>query len=124
MLTLLRHTRCSAPRFTRSFAEVASVSTSQNSKFIPPTPPLQPTDAGAVSTESSSPQSVAPIRLGNRVPVKADHGLYGFFRKKVPEKADEVFEGEARYETLGGSIYGERTQSGMAPTCGSFSYKH
>jgi len=111
MFTLLRQSpRCPRLRLTRSFAEVVPVSVSQRSE-LPPTGTDTSSSAGSTSPVSSSQQVSASIGSGQRIPVRGDHGLYGFFRKKVPAK-DEVLEGEARYETLGGSLYSERAQSG------------
>ncbi|KAG6831940.1 hypothetical protein H0H92_006541 [Tricholoma furcatifolium] len=47
-------------------------------------------------TRSSKPQTLARI-LREKVPVKEDHGLYGFFRKK--ENSDELT-GEGKYEVF------------------------
>ncbi|KAF5369316.1 hypothetical protein D9758_002720 [Tetrapyrgos nigripes] len=107
--------RCPAARFTRSFAEVVPAPTAQSLKSAPPHGSISPTPpSNAISALPSSPQSVAPIQLGNRVPVREDHGLYGFFRKRAPKNEGEALEGEARYETLGGSLYMERAQSGRS----------
>ncbi|THU87038.1 MRP-L47-domain-containing protein [Dendrothele bispora CBS 962.96] len=116
MLTLLRHSpRCPRLRFIRSFAEVVSTTVSQGSQLpvatgTNPTPQLA--NAGPISTELSS-QPITLTKEGNRVLIREDHGLYGFFRKRTPVK-DEVLEGESRYETLGGSLYSERAQSGRS----------
>lgn len=78
-------------------------------------PPTQsaitgPNDSTSSTTES---QVVSPVRLGNRIPTREDHGLYAFFRKKQPEEG-QTLEGEAKYETLGGSRAVERFQSGTS----------
>ncbi|KAG6906615.1 hypothetical protein DXG01_012933 [Tephrocybe rancida] len=90
MLALTRATARRIPRATtpcastRSFAEVVR----------------------APSVSSSSPPSVYKPRklfriLKERVPVREDHGLYGFFRKK--EGAEELI-GESKYEVVEDSL--------------------
>ncbi|KAJ3995717.1 mitochondrial 39-S ribosomal protein L47 (MRP-L47)-domain-containing protein [Lentinula boryana] len=120
MLTLLRRSYSSRPRLlTRSFAEVVPV-TSQPSAPQPLKGTIDPPPTHAIaspdgnnSASNAEPKIVAPERLGNRVPVRADHGLYAFFRLKEPA-AGQTLKGEAQYETLGGSIEMDRTRSSRA----------
>ncbi|KAJ3791220.1 mitochondrial 39-S ribosomal protein L47 (MRP-L47)-domain-containing protein [Lentinula aff. detonsa] len=120
MLTLLRRSYGSRPRLlTRSFAEVVPV-TSQPSAPQPLKGTIDPPPTHAIaspdgnnSASNAEPKIVAPVRLGNRVPVRADHGLYAFFRLKEPA-AGQTLKGEAQYETLGGTIEMDRTRSSRA----------
>ncbi|KAL0567093.1 54S ribosomal protein L4 mitochondrial, partial [Marasmius crinis-equi] len=109
MFALSRHcSRASARLFSRNFAEVVTNPTA-NAIDTPPEPQT-PSNA----SQSSSPQIVSPTRLGNRVSVQEDHGLYGFFRKKEQGKDKNTYVGEAQYETIGGSMYQENVQSGRS----------
>ncbi|KAJ4491462.1 mitochondrial 39-S ribosomal protein L47 (MRP-L47)-domain-containing protein [Lentinula edodes] len=124
MLTVLRRSCRSQPRiFTRGFAEIVPVASGRGSRSSAP-PPLKgtidppPTRVIAGPDGSSNAlndefQVAAPERLGNRIPVRANHGLYAFFRKKEPD-AGQTLIGEAQFETLGGSIEMERTRSGRS----------
>ncbi|GAV99934.1 MRP-L47-domain-containing protein [Lentinula edodes] len=123
MLTVLRRSCRSQPRiFTRGFAEIVPVASGRGSRPSAP-PPLKgtidppPTRVIAGPDGSSNAlndefQVAAPERLGNRIPVRANHGLYAFFRKKEPD-AGQTLIGEAQFETLGGSIEMERTRSDL-----------
>ncbi|KAJ3813348.1 mitochondrial 39-S ribosomal protein L47 (MRP-L47)-domain-containing protein [Lentinula lateritia] len=124
MLTVLRRSCRSQPRlFIRGFAEIVPVASGHGSRPSAP-PPLRGTidppptrviagPDGSSNASNDEFQVAAPARLGNRIPVRADHGLYAFFRKKEPD-AGQTLIGEAQFETLGGSIEMERTRSGRS----------
>jgi hypothetical protein len=72
-----------APAF-RSFAQVVDAASNESS--TPTTPPVSAKRTNHV--------------LGNgRIPVREDHGLYGFFRRKEP-KEGETLVGDAKYEVV------------------------
>ncbi|KAJ3715350.1 mitochondrial 39-S ribosomal protein L47 (MRP-L47)-domain-containing protein [Lentinula raphanica] len=123
---LLRRSYGIQPRLTtRAFAEIVPTTSVRNSQHSPPPPPLKGTidppptrtlaspDGSPSNASNSESKVVAPVRLGNRLPVKENHGLYAFFRKKEPSSGQTLL-GEARYETLGGTIEMDRTRSGRA----------
>ncbi|KAF5385636.1 hypothetical protein D9757_005518 [Collybiopsis confluens] len=98
MLSALRRSCGRNPRFlTRNFAEVV--------------PASQTSRSSAPQSTGSSDSGV--VTLGNRVPVREDHGLYAFFRKKEPVPG-QTSVGEAKYETLGGTPNLETLHSGRS----------
>ncbi|KAK1229874.1 54S ribosomal protein L4 mitochondrial [Marasmius sp. AFHP31] len=98
--------RASTRLFCRNYAELVPSGSTVSPKSDPAQPPQ--------TSDASSSQVVAPLRFGTRVPVREDHGLYAFFREKEPGKDGKTVVGEARYETIGGSIYQENVQSGRS----------
>lgn len=123
MLSVLRRS-CGRhpPILSHSFAELVPVNSTRTSappplrgSIDPPTPSAitGPDDSTSSTTGTQGTQVLSPVRLGNRVPTREDHGLYAFFRKKQPEEG-QTLEGEAKYETLGGSRAVERFQSGTS----------
>ncbi|KAF9267430.1 MRP-L47-domain-containing protein [Marasmius fiardii PR-910] len=119
MFSLSRHNfRPCSHLFRRHFAEIVSLSAKPSG--APPQGPGDPSQQrqtsgpNADTAQSTTPQTIAPVRNGNRVQVRDDHGLYGFFRQKEQGKDGKTFVGEARYETLGGGIYQENVQSGRS----------
>ncbi|KAF9077824.1 mitochondrial 39-S ribosomal protein L47 (MRP-L47)-domain-containing protein [Rhodocollybia butyracea] len=119
MLSVLRRSYVAQPRLLRNFAELVHVNTPQPSAppplrgTIDPPPPraIGGPDKGQNIPDTEN--TVVPVRLGNRVPVREDHGLYGFFRQREPEEGQTLV-GEARYETVGGSYGMEMERSGRA----------
>ncbi|GAV99933.1 MRP-L47-domain-containing protein [Lentinula edodes] len=106
MLTVLRRSCRSQPRiFTRGFAEIVPVASGRGSRPSAP-PPLKgtidppPTRVIAGPDGSSNAlndefQVAAPERLGNRIPVRANHGLDGknsFWSWKASELRLKSFE--------------------------------
>ncbi|ESK95031.1 54s ribosomal protein l4 [Moniliophthora roreri MCA 2997] len=96
--------------FSRSFAEIVP-STARSSEAlrgsVDPPPPAQIPDT---KENDQTPKIINPVRLGNRVPVREDHGLYAFFRKRLQGEDGRTYVGEAQYETIGGSLFQERAQ--------------
>ncbi|KIK52047.1 hypothetical protein GYMLUDRAFT_208245 [Collybiopsis luxurians FD-317 M1] len=112
MLTVLRRSCTRSSRlFSRNFAEIVPAATPLKGTIDPP-PPGAITGPNGANTETNS-KVVAPVRLGNRVPVREDHGLYAFFRKKEPAPGQTLV-GEAQYETLGGTPNMEAIHSGRS----------
>ncbi|KAK7056767.1 54S ribosomal protein L4 mitochondrial [Paramarasmius palmivorus] len=99
--------------FSRGFAEIVPAERASEglkaAESLPPSP-----NANETSKDDKTPKIISPVRLGNRVPVREDHGLYGFFRKKQQGEDGKTYVGEAQYETIGGSLYQERSQSGRS----------
>ncbi|KAG7088432.1 hypothetical protein E1B28_012425 [Marasmius oreades] len=119
MFSLSRHCSHTYSRlFRRNFAEIVSFSANPSDSplkgTIDPPPQRQTSSSDLDTAQSTTPQTITPVRLGNRVSVREDHGLYGFFRQKEQGKDGKTFVGEARFETLGGSIYQENVQSGRS----------
>ncbi|KAE9395080.1 hypothetical protein BT96DRAFT_923105 [Gymnopus androsaceus JB14] len=119
MLNVLRRS-CGRhpPSLSRSYAELVPVNSTRTSAPPPLKGSIDPPTPNAIagpndSASSAESQLVSPARLGNRIPVREDHGLYAFFRKKQPAQG-QTLEGEAQYETLGGSRLVERFQSGRS----------
>lgn len=121
MFNALRRGRSSRP-LTRSFAELIPLKgrTKDSPTKAPPRPlrgtidpPQQKSIVGVddQSPSTAGPGIISPVRLGDRVPVREDHGLYAFFRQQVPEKG-QILVGEAKYETVGGSMNMEVTNAG------------
>jgi hypothetical protein len=75
---------------TRSFAELVPI---QSTQFTPPTSAEAPARRRKRKTKSP-PEPVAEKPKGVRVPVREDHGLYAFFRRKT----GDGLTGEDRYE--------------------------
>lgn len=98
MLALARAAPKRVPRLTssrltvRSFAEVVGAPSSGASTSGPPLAVQSPKTTISPSQERIARQPA----LKDRITVREDHGLYGFFRKK--DEADLV--GDARFEVV------------------------
>lgn len=117
MLSVLRRSYGAQPRLLRNFAELVHVlhpSAPPPLKGTIDPPPPRAIAIGEPDKSQNVPDTentIVPVRLGNRVPVHEDHGLYGFFRQREPEEGQTLV-GEARYETVGGSYGMEMERSG------------
>jgi len=88
MFSLLRATPPQPPHiFIRTFAKILSISS----------PGAHPPDPTASHRALQSAQSTEHALGKERIPVKEDHGLYAFFRKKDD---DPELKGGARYDTV------------------------
>ncbi|EEB91445.1 hypothetical protein MPER_10188 [Moniliophthora perniciosa FA553] len=97
--------------FSRNFAEIVP-STARSSEALRGS--VDPPPTQVPEENDQTPKIINPVRLGNRVPVREDHGLYAFFRKRPQGEDGKTYAGEAQYETIGGSLFQERAQSGRS----------